>query len=68
VIVVGGVLVPVAVLLARARRVQADAAFNEYVFFPPIDRWPDTLWLGSFRKLFEAGPACAGRSTSGSTS
>jgi len=61
VIVVGGVLVLSPFFWLVPAVFKTNDAFNEYVFFPPIDRWPDTLWLGSFRKLFEGRPSLRGQ-------
>jgi ABC-type glycerol-3-phosphate transport system permease component len=35
-------------------------AFNDYVFFPPISRWSDTMSLANFRKLSEGRPSLRG--------
>jgi len=35
-------------------------AFNDYVFFPPVSKWPETLSLVNFRKLFEGRPSLRG--------
>jgi len=61
VIVVGGILVLSPFFWLVPAVFKTNAAFNEYVFFPPIDKWPDTLWLGSFRKLFEGRPSLRGQ-------
>jgi multiple sugar transport system permease protein len=36
-------------------------AFNDYVFFPPLSKWPDTMSLANFRKLAEGRPGLRGQ-------
>src|SRR3954462_10781461 len=40
---------------------KTGAAFNDYVFFPALSKWPDTLSLANFRKLFEGRPSPRGQ-------
>jgi multiple sugar transport system permease protein len=39
---------------------KSGAAFNEYVFFPPLATWPETMSLANFRKLFAGRPSLRG--------
>jgi ABC-type glycerol-3-phosphate transport system permease component len=39
---------------------KSGAAFNDYIFFPPIDKWPDTMSLANFRELFKGRPSLRG--------
>jgi len=39
---------------------KTGAAFNDYVFFPPLSKWPETMSLWNFRKLFEGRPGLRG--------
>jgi ABC-type glycerol-3-phosphate transport system permease component len=61
VIVVGALLVlaPFAWLVPAVFK--TGAAFNDYVFFPPLSKWPDTLSLANFRKLAEGRPGLRGQ-------
>lgn len=36
-------------------------AFNDYVFFPPLSKWSDTMSLANFRKLGEGRPSLRGQ-------
>jgi len=40
---------------------KTGAAFNDYVFFPPLSKWPDTMSLANFRKLAEGRPGLRGQ-------
>ena len=35
-------------------------ALNEYVFFPPLSKWSETMNLDNFRQLFEGRPSIRG--------
>src|SRR3954468_14480175 len=39
---------------------KTSAAFNDYVFFPPVSKWRETLSLANFRELGEARPSLRG--------
>jgi ABC-type glycerol-3-phosphate transport system permease component len=39
---------------------KTGAAFNDYVFFPPVSKWPETMSLANFRKLFQGRPSPRG--------
>src|SRR5689334_7389857 len=39
---------------------KTGAAFNDYVFFPPLSKWPETMSLANFRKLSEGRPSLRG--------
>ena len=39
---------------------KSGAAFNDYVFFPPLAKWPETMSLENFRKLFAGRPSLRG--------
>jgi ABC-type glycerol-3-phosphate transport system permease component len=39
---------------------KTGAAFNDYVFFPPVSKWPETLSFANFRTLFEGRPSLRG--------
>jgi ABC-type glycerol-3-phosphate transport system permease component len=39
---------------------KTGAAFNDYVFFPPLSKWPETMSLANFRKLFQGRPGLRG--------
>jgi len=39
---------------------KTGAAFNDYIFFPPVSKWPETLSLWNFGKLFEGRPSPRG--------
>ena len=36
-------------------------AFNDYVFFPPLEKWSETMTLANFRKLGEGRPSLRGQ-------
>ena len=40
---------------------KTGAAFNDYIFFPPLSKWPDTMSLANFHKLFEGRPSLRGQ-------
>ena len=40
---------------------KTGAAFNDYVFFPPLSKWPETLSLANFHKLGEGRPSLRGQ-------
>jgi ABC-type glycerol-3-phosphate transport system permease component len=40
---------------------KTGAAFNDYVFFPPVSKWGDTMSLWNFHKLFEGRPSPRGQ-------
>ena len=40
---------------------KTGAAFNDYVFFPPLSKWPETMSLANFRKLGEGRPSLRGQ-------
>jgi ABC-type glycerol-3-phosphate transport system permease component len=40
---------------------KTGAAFNDYVFFPPLSKWSETMSLANFRKLAEGRPGLRGQ-------
>jgi len=40
---------------------KSGAAFNDYVFFPPLSKWSETMTLANFRKLAEGRPSPRGQ-------
>jgi ABC-type glycerol-3-phosphate transport system permease component len=40
---------------------KTGAAFNDYIFFPPLSEWSETMSLANFRKLFEGRPGLRGK-------
>ena len=39
-----------------ARRSRTSEALNEYVFFPPLSKWSETMNLDNFRQLLRGPP------------
>ncbi len=52
------VLSPFAWLVAGVFKTRE--ALNEYVFFPPLSKWSETMTLDNFRQLFEGRPSIRG--------
>jgi ABC-type glycerol-3-phosphate transport system permease component len=40
---------------------KTGAAFNDYIFFPPLSKWPETMSLANFHKLGEGRPSLRGQ-------
>jgi len=40
---------------------KSRTAFNEYIFFPPLTKWPETMTLDNFRELFKGRPSLRGQ-------
>jgi ABC-type glycerol-3-phosphate transport system permease component len=40
---------------------KSRTAFNEYIFFPPLSKWPETMTLDNFRELFKGRPSLRGQ-------
>ena len=61
IVAIGALLVlsPFAWLVAGVFKTRE--ALNEYVFFPPLSKWPDTMSLANFRKLGEGRPSLRGQ-------
>jgi len=60
IIAIGALLVlsPFAWLVAGVFKTRD--ALNEYVFFPPLSKWSETMTLDNFRQLFEGRPSIRG--------
>lgn len=61
VIAVGAMLVLSPFLWLVPAVFKSGAAFNDYVFFPPLSKWAESMTLANFRKLGEGRPGLRGQ-------